>query len=162
MKTYLALIILNVVLFKGYASDSIAVDNTSIKWVTIEEALANHEKSQKSIFIDMYTDWCGWCKVMDKKTFTDPKVIEYFNKNFVAVKFNAEQKETIEFRDQSYEYVAAGRGGINKLAYVLMGGQASYPSFVLLDAKLNKLGMIAGYKTPEPFLQDLEKIMDKK
>ena len=140
----------------GFAPGNTVVDDTTIKWYTFEEAIAAHRKNPKKIFIDTYTDWCRWCKVMDQKTFTNPDVIRYLNKNFYAVKFNAEQKEPVTFQGHTYEFVPSGRKGIHTLAYSLLDRQASYPSFVLLDEGLNRLGIIKGYKAPEPFLNLLE------
>ena len=143
--------------FLGFkASPTTEINSTEIKWYTFEEALAAQQKNDKKIFIDMYTDWCGWCKVMDKKTFTDPKVIQYMNDNFYAVKFNAEQKEAIIYKGKKYEFIPTGRRGVHRLAYELMDRSASYPSFVLLDENLNSLGIIKGYLTPDPFLKKLK------
>ena len=143
--------------FFGFKSSPTAEINTSqIKWYTLEEALAAQKKNDKKIFIDMYTDWCKWCKVMDQKTFTNKEVIQYMNENFYAVKFNAEQKEAINFKGKKYEFIKSGRRGIHELAYELMEKSASYPSFILLDENLNRLGNIKGYKAPTPFLSILK------
>lgn len=143
--------------FLGFkASPTTEINTSEIKWYTFEEALAAQAKNDKKIFIDMYTDWCGWCKVMDKKTFTDPEVIRYMNDNFYAVKFNAEQKEAITYKGKKYEYIPTGRRGVHRLAYELMDQSASYPSFVLLDENLKSLGVIKGYLTPAPFLTKLK------
>lgn len=143
--------------FLGFkASPTAEVNSSEIKWYTLEEALAAKEKNDKKIFIDMYTDWCKWCKVMDQKTFTDQEVIQYMNKNFYAVKFNAEQKEAITFKGKKYEFIPSGRRGIHGLAFELMKKSVSYPSFVLLDENLNNLGVIKGYKAPTPFMNLLK------
>ena len=129
-----------------------------IAWMTFEEAVEANKKAPKKMVIDMYTSWCGWCKVMDRETFTDPDVIEYINKHFYAVKFDAEQKEPIEFQGKTYEFVNAGRRGIHTLAYSLMQGKASYPSFVFLDENFKNLGVSKGFKKPEAFMVDLKKV----
>src|SRR5210317_1574139 len=69
-----------------------------IQWMSIEEAyaLTLTEAAPKKIFIDVYTDWCGWCKRMDKATFQNPEVAAYMNAHYYNVKFDAEQKEAIE------------------------------------------------------------------
>ncbi|MFK7774975.1 MAG: thioredoxin family protein [Saprospiraceae bacterium] len=150
-------IVLLSITFLGFkASPTIEIISSEIKWYTLEEALIAQEKNDKKIFIDMYTDWCGWCKVMDKKTFTNPEVIQYMNENFYAVKFNAEQKEAITYKGKKYEFIPTGKRGIHRLAYELMDKSATYPSFVLLDENLNSLGIITGYKTPAPFLSILK------
>ena len=143
--------------FLGFkASPTTEINSSEIKWYTLEEALAAQEKNDKKIFIDMYTDWCKWCKVMDQKTFTDEEVIQYMNDNFYSVKFNAEQKEAITFKGKKYDFIKSGRKGIHGLAYELMERSASYPSFVLLDENLDRLGYIKGYKAPAQFLSTLK------
>ncbi len=131
------------------------IDNSAIHWYTIEEALAANEDEPKKLFIDMYTDWCGWCKVMDKKTFTDAEVIKTLNENYYPVKFNAEQKEPVVFNGKSYEYMGAGRRGVHGLAYTLLDQRPSYPSFVILDENLNRQSIIKGYLTPDRFLPQI-------
>ena len=54
------------------------------------------------MFIDVYTDWCGWCKRMDASTFKDPTVAAYLNANFYPVKLNAETRDTITFNGKTY------------------------------------------------------------
>lgn len=141
----------------GLSPKEVAISETKINWYTLEEAIQANQKSEKKFFIDIYTDWCGWCKVMDKKTFQDPAVIKHLNENFYAVKFNAEQQNPITFKGKEYEFMPGGRNGIHKLAYTLLDRQASYPSFVVLDANLDRQNIIKGYKAPEPFLALLRK-----
>ena len=76
----------------------------SIKWYTWEEAQEMAATNPKKVFVDLYTNWCGWCKRMDATTFQDPEVIQYLNENFYPVKFNAEQKETVMFNDREFTY----------------------------------------------------------
>ena len=65
----------------------------NIAW---DVALDIAKKENKFIFVDTYTDWCSWCKVMDKKTFKDPKVIALLNEKFLPVKINAEVGEGVK------------------------------------------------------------------
>lgn len=69
-----------------------------IKWMTYDEATQLSKKKKKKIFIDVYTDWCGWCKKMDNTTMKDPRVIEYMNKKFYAVKLNAESPKASAYK----------------------------------------------------------------
>lgn len=127
--------------------------DTAIQWMTFEEAVqkAKTDKNPKNIFIDFYTHWCGWCKVMDKQTFTDPNVIKYMNKYFYPVKFNAEQKEPINFNGREYTFVAEGRNGYHQLAAEIMQGQLSYPTFVFLTPDFKIITPISGFVKPEEF-----------
>jgi thioredoxin-related protein len=120
----------------------------SIQWITFQEAIEKSKKKPKKIFIDVYTDWCGWCKVMDKQTFTDPLIIEYMNANYYAVKMNAEKDEKIEFKGKEYNFISQGNRGYHELAAELMSGRMSYPTVVFLDEKLDLLQPIPGFRKP--------------
>jgi len=127
-----------------------------IEWLDFETAIDRNEKEKKFIFIDIYTDWCGWCKRMDATTFKDPKVTDFMRNNVYAVKMNAESKEPIAFNGHLYEYKQINaKGGYNTLAINLLDSKMSFPSFVVLSKKETKLGKIIGYKKPSDFLREL-------
>lgn len=130
-------------------------DEGAITWYTWEEAHELSKTAPKKVFIDLYTDWCGWCKKMDKETFTDPAVVKYLNDNFYAVKFNAEQKEAIVFNDQTYDFMPSGRKGVHKLAYALLDGRLGYPAFVTLDEKFARIMISPGYKKAPQLMKEL-------
>lgn len=111
-------------------------------WSEVEEAL---KTEKRKIFVDVYTDWCGWCKQMDKTTFKDKEIISYINDNFYAVKFNAEQKETITLDGKKYKFIKSGKRGYNQLAADLLKGRLSYPSIVFLNDDLSLIQPIPGY-----------------
>jgi len=124
-----------------------------VKWYSIEEAFELTKKEPKKIMIDVYTDWCSWCKVMDSNTFSNKIIADYINGNFYAVKFDAEQKTDVVLNGKSYKYVASGRRGYNELAAELLNGQLGYPSVVFLDEKTNMIQPIQGYYEAKPFDQ---------
>lgn len=152
------LVLLSATIYSFTAPKPPVVDNTKIQWYSFEDALAVQKESPKKLFVDVYTDWCKWCQVMDQKTFTDPAVIQYMNENFYAVKFNAEQKNAITYQGKTYEFINGGRRGIHSLAYELLDRQASYPSFVVLGENLERLGIMKGFKPAESFVGDLKKM----
>ena len=127
----------------------------SIKWYTWEEAHELSKTAPKKVFIDLYTDWCGWCKKMDASTFQDPEVIKYLNENFYAVKFNAEQKEAIVFGDKTFEFTASGRRGYHQLAFALLDGRMGYPAFVMLDETFARILISPGYKKAPQLMKEL-------
>ncbi|MCB0662202.1 MAG: DUF255 domain-containing protein [Saprospiraceae bacterium] len=135
-------------------SPSVAADE--IKWMTWEEAVKACEKEPRKIFVDCYTDWCGWCKRMDQTTFKDDAVVAFMNKNFYAVKFDAEQQEEIKWRNMTFQYVKAGRRGVHQLAYSLLDGKLSYPSFVYLNEKFDRISISKGYKEPDALQKELQ------
>lgn len=131
-----------------------------INWLTWEEAYKKSQTDKKKVFVDLYTDWCGWCKRMDKTTFQDPEVKKFLNENFHAVKFNAEQKEPLTFRDVTFEFTKAGRKGAHGLAVALLNGRLGYPSFVFLDENFDKIDISPGYKQPVGLLKELKWVVD--
>ncbi len=144
----------------GKAQASAEVKEGQIKWLTWDEAVKANEKQPKKIFIDFYTDWCGWCKRMDATTFVDPAVVEYINKNFHAVKFNAEQKEDIVFQGTTFQWQAGGRNGYHKLAFELLNGRLGYPSFVYLTPTFERILISPGYKQPEDLQKELKFVFE--
>jgi thioredoxin-related protein len=120
-----------------------------VKWMTIQEAETACKAKPKKILIDVYTDWCGWCKRMDANTFSNPTVAAYLNEKYYCVKLNAEQKEDITFLGQTFKFVASGRGGYNQLAFELLQGRLSYPTIAFMDENFYFIQPIPGYQTPE-------------
>jgi thioredoxin-related protein len=125
-----------------------------VTWLSWDQAteLAETDKSPKKLFVDVYTDWCGWCKKMDKDTFQNKEVAAYMEKNFYMVKLDGEGKEPIEYKGKTYKFVASGRNGYHELAASLMQGRMSYPTTIFLDEEMNMLSPVPGYQKPEPFL----------
>lgn len=132
-----------------------------VNWMTFEEAVEASKTEKRKIFIDVYTDWCGWCKVMDKNTFSLDPVANYLNDNFYPVKLDGEQKEDIVFRGTTYKFVPSGRKGYHQLAAALMNGQLSYPTVIFLDEEFNMLQPLKGYQKPDFFYKVLNFIGDE-
>ncbi|MDR0790641.1 MAG: DUF255 domain-containing protein [Bacteroidales bacterium] len=121
---------------------------TNVNWTDIEtaqEQIKLKANKGKFIFVDCYTDWCGWCKVMDNKTFSDDVIAKLMNYYFINVKFNAEQKSDVTFDNKVYRYQASGRGGANQLAGVLLQNKLAFPSFAILNANLSTKTVFQGY-----------------
>jgi thioredoxin-related protein len=143
------LILLITILFAAPFLKAQDGNTVTVKWYTIQEAEKLSKENGKKVMIDVYTDWCGWCKKMDKETFNHPVIAKYLNENYYPVKLNAESKEDITFRGTTYKYVAQGGRGYHELAAGLLNGQLSYPTVAYLNEKLELLGAIPGYKTAE-------------
>ncbi|MFM2136246.1 MAG: hypothetical protein RL021_1646 [Bacteroidota bacterium] len=121
-----------------------------IHWMTLKEAMAKQKENPRKIFIDLYTGWCGWCKRMDATTFRDSAVAAYMNRQFYAVKMDAETKDSIEFKGTYYQFKPEYKS--NELAAILLNGQMSYPTSVYLDDQLNIITQVPGYMTGEQLL----------
>ena len=132
-----------------------AKESLEVKWYTWNEAMELSKKKPKKMMIDIYTDWCGWCKRMDKSTFSDEKVAAYLNENFYPIKLNAEQRESIVFAQDTFKFVENGGRGVHTLAYALLDGKMGYPSVVYLDEKYSRIMISPGYKETDDMMKEL-------
>lgn len=122
-----------------------STEKPTINWVSFEELDKLHDETPKPVFIDIYTNWCGWCKRLDKTTFVDESLVKYMNENYYAVKFNAENPVDITFGGQKFPFVPNGKRGYSELAYKFMNGKMSYPTLVFLNENLEVLQPVPGY-----------------
>lgn len=123
-----------------------------VKWMSIEDAAANMPKKPKKIIVDVYTDWCTWCKKMDQNTFSDPIISAYMNKFFYSVKLNAESQDTIVFKGKNFiNRNLSDKRSTHDFAKAILQGKLSFPSYVLMDEEFNIITVIPGYMTPESF-----------
>ncbi|MBK9152115.1 MAG: DUF255 domain-containing protein [Saprospiraceae bacterium] len=149
MSINLRLIILTTLLIAG--NNNLFFAQNKIKWVSWEEAMEKSKKEKRKILVDIYTDWCGWCKKMDAATFSEDHIARYTNKYYYAVKFNAETKEDITLGGTTYKYVKNGNRGYHELAAHLMQGRMSYPTVVFLDENFNVIQPIPGFQDVQSF-----------
>ena len=135
------------------SADKPAPKAEKLQWMTLKEAQQAMLKEKRPILIDLYTDWCGWCKVMDKKTYTNAKVIAYLQQNFYPVKLNAETREALNWNDKTYNFNASNR--TNDFAVFLTYGRLSYPTTVIIPTDNSGPQPVPGYLEPK----DLELIV---
>ena len=123
------------------------IEETKIKWLTLEEAQELSQETPKKIIMDVYTDWCGWCKKMDKTTFADEKVAEYVNENYYAVKLKADSNDKVTFKGQEFS-----KGELAQALRV-----TGYPTIVFFDEGFSRFQPVSGYRGADDFLDILEK-----
>ena len=133
-----------------------------IKWYTWHQAQEMQKTAPKKIFVDVYTDWCGWCKRMDKTTFADSSVAAYMAAHYYPVKFNAEQKEDLVFAENTFKYQSEGARGVHDFAVALLDGKMSYPSYVYLNEKNERIMVSPGYKEPADLMKELHFATEEK
>ncbi len=129
-----------------------------VNWITLEELKESYAKQAKPIIIDVYTSWCGWCRVMEKETYSQESVASYINENYYAVKFNAETKDSVEFAGRKFGYNAAYKA--NELAVYLLEGRMGYPATILLPTADAQPAPLPGFLKPSELEPPLRFIGD--
>jgi len=121
------------------ASGLLAAERKSINWSTdLGKAAEQAAKSKKPLMIDVYTDWCGWCKKLDKDTYSDARVVK-LSRKFVCVKVDG---------DKNTEFVKK---------YAIQG----YPTIVFLNSKSKEIHRVVGYQGPGDFLKSMNEALKK-
>jgi len=131
-----------------------------INWISFEQLQAEYKKNPKPILIDLYTNWCGWCKEMDRTTYKNDKVAAYINENYYAVKYNAESKADVIFNDKTYHYNEQYK--TNDLAMFLSFGELSYPNTIFLSSLNARPAPLAGYLKPKEIEAPLKYFSERK
>jgi thioredoxin-related protein len=123
------------------APESYGGDKNKLKWMAFDEGMAEAQRTGKKVMIDVYTDWCGWCKRMDKDTYADNGVADYLNKKYVAIKLDAESGTALRYRGKSYtEQELAAAFGIS-----------GYPSIIFLGHDGEPITVYPGYADADKF-----------
>jgi thioredoxin-related protein len=125
--------------------------SAKVNWLTFEQAVEKSKTEKRKLFVDVYTDWCGWCKVMDKNTFAEPTIAKLLNEKFYPVKFNAEQREDVVFQGTTFKFIQQGNSGAHQLAAVLLNNQLSYPTVAFVEEDFSNKYPVPGYRKPEEF-----------
>lgn len=131
--------------FNFYAQEA------KIHWMSVEEVEKAMESEKRPVMMDVYTTWCGPCKMMMANTFTNPNVISYINKNYYAVKFDAEHPNKVvyqgkEYNNPTYDPNRRGRNGVHELSRALKVN--AYPTIVYFDEDFKIITANSGYKQP--------------
>lgn len=124
-----------------------------INWITVEEAQELMKKEPRKVIMDVYTTWCGPCKMLDKNTFGNTDVAKYINENYYAIKFNAEGNKNVTYKGNTYtnpKYDPARkkrRNAQHQFARYLR--VRAYPTMVFFDENFGLIAPISGYLVPK-------------
>jgi len=156
--------------FSGFSQEKELVN-----WIPFEKAVELARKNKKHIIVDVYTQWCGPCKMMSKNTFNNPLIAKYINQWFYAVKYDAENFDTLKFslnipdtvrdakgkvikvqmKKQPLVFINPAKKGtpraVHQFAASILDNNLSYPSIVFLNDKIQRIDVVKGYHTPPQF-----------
>ena len=113
-----------------------------MRWREFGPGLAEAKSTGKTMMVDVYTDWCGWCKRMDRDTFAKPEVQRYLEKSFVPVRMNAEANTSVHYQGEDYTYRDLATG------FRITG----YPATLFLGSDGKHLATAPGYMGASDFL----------
>ncbi|MCF8253718.1 MAG: DUF255 domain-containing protein [Bacteroidia bacterium] len=125
-----------------------------LKWYQWNEGYPIAKKEKKLILVDAYTDWCGWCKKMDRDTYSHPEVIKKLNKHFIVIKFNPEQ------RDKTYDIDGQTFSARDFFAQLGRGENTGFPTTYFIDPQKQSLFIDPGYHDATAFLGILDHVIE--
>lgn len=150
MRKSRALIIRLTILSLLWPATAIVGENPLLKWKKFNDGLAEAKKFDKKILVDVYTDWCGWCKKMDKEVYAEKKVAEYLSKRFVVIKLNAESEAKLTYRGQT----------ITQTELSQAFGVQGYPATIFMKPNSDPITLLPGYMPAENFIDVLKFIAE--
>ena len=153
MKNALFLLLLSLAFTAGLrASDDSAKTAPKAVWMTFDDGLREARKTNKKIFIDVYTDWCGWCKKMDKEVFAHAKIAPFLSDQYVLIKLNAESPSRVEYKDSKSTEMGIARDF----------GVTGYPTFLFLEPNGDLITSLPGFVKAEDFFPVLKYVAESK
>lgn len=132
---------------------TINIQAQEINWVSLDMAIELQKENPKKIMIDVYTNWCGPCKMLDKNTFHNVEVVDYINKSYYAVKFNAEGNDVINYKGKKYSNPKYDPARVNSRnhshEFSSFMGITAFPTIVFMDENAEMIIPLKGYRTPQ-------------
>jgi len=136
-----------VVLVFAITSSWKPAEKQKINWISVKELNELYAREPRPILFDVYTDWCGWCKEMDRTTYKNPRLVNYINSKYYAVRYDAESREPVTYNGKIYQY--NNRMQTNDFAVYLLFGRLEYPSTVFLSSPDARPAPLSGYMKPK-------------
>ena len=137
-------------------------ENSPVKWLSFDELEEAMKKNPKKILVDIYTDWCVYCRMLDDKTLQNKEIADFLNTYFYCVKLNAEKSGKVNFNDETYQLLSHDGAAMHELSIALYGksDEVAYPALILLNENYEILFRHVGYiksKELSPLLEFLGK-----
>ena len=141
IRSFLVLIVAAAGAFAGPPGDS-TKPKAELPWKAFTDGFSEAKKTEMKVMVDVYTNWCGWCKRLDADVYSNPDVVAYMKEHYVSVKLNAESAAEVRYKDTTYTQV--------KFAQAL--GVTGYPTIAFFDSNGNLITKLGGYVAADRFL----------
>lgn len=115
---------------------------SKVAWLAFDVAIERAKKENKHMIVDVYTTWCGWCKVMDRQTYGNAEVADYLTQNFVLAKVNGESSAQIHYKGET----------MTEKAFARKVGVTGFPTTYFMKPDADIIGGAPGYIPPDNFM----------
>ena len=130
-----------------------AKDNSlSVKWENISAVFKNRDNIKKPVLIFFYTEWCTFCKKMDRDIFSDDKISQYMNENFISIRVNPEKEN---------DKIKVMEKDLTPYELMMHIGAQGFPTTLFLNEKTEPLTAIPGYIENKTFLLILKYLKEE-
>lgn len=133
---------------------SFKTGSEGFQWLQWNDGYKKAKETNKIALIDTYTEWCGWCKKMDRDTYANDSIISRINANFVPIKFNPELPGKYQVND------TLSLSGPELLRALNQGKNSGYPTTFFYLPKKNKMFQYPGYMDAQQFGNLLDKLVE--
>ena len=113
-----------------------------LEWLAFDAATARAKDQKKHLIVDIYTTWCGWCRVMEQQTYADSEVVAYLRENFVLAKVNGESSAKLRWRGEE----------LTERQFARAVGVTGYPATYFMKPDAELLGGMGGFLRPPEFM----------
>lgn len=137
-----------------FTATSLLAQTEKLVWEDWNTGYEKALKQNKIILVDAYTEWCGWCKKMDRDTYTNADVVKKINQHFVAIKFNPEVEHS------SYKVGDQTLTNLQLYSLLCQGKSTGFPTVYYITPGKNSLVIDPGYKGPDDFIKILDSAIE--
>lgn len=144
MKKYFLLSLLTILItITGLAGDKI-----ELKWKNFDVGISEAKQTKKKILLDVYADWCKWCKKLDAEVYAEPKVAAYLNKHYILIKVNGESNNKLTYKNEKMTEQQLSQGF----------GVTGFPTIIFLESNGDAIDKLGGFVPADRFLPILQYI----